>query len=127
MAQPCTCTAAIAGNQVAGRGQLNVKGGAPLKHIAFAVAASMALALAPVQPTLALSCSAGNVVWIEAYNSADGTYKKVSWQGGSRYFSGSGTDYVNTNRQSNGYLTITSNSSTKSASEFCVPIGVEFG
>lgn len=83
--------------------------------------------LCPAQPALALSCASGYVVWIEAYNSADGTYKEVFWQGGSRYFAGSGTDYINTYRQTNAYRSIDSSSSNKWATEFCVPDGVNFG
>ncbi len=97
-----------------------------LKRITLILAASLALALAPARPVLALSCASGYVVWIEAYNSADGSYKEVFWQGGSRYFAGSGTDYINTRRQTNAYRSIDSNSSNKWATEFCVPDGVDF-
>jgi len=72
-----------------------------VKRIPLIVAASLALMLVPARPALAGSCAPGHVVWIEAYNSADGTYKAVFWQGGSRYFAGSGTDYVNTHRRAN--------------------------
>lgn len=96
-----------------------------MKRIPLIVAASLALMLVPARPALAGSCAPGHVVWIEAYNSADGTYKAVFWQGGSRYFAGSGTDYVNTHRRANASLSIDSNSSSKSATEFCVPDGVE--
>jgi len=74
---------------------------------------------------LALTCPSGQVVWIEAYNSADGSYKQVYWQGGSRYFSGWGTDYIDTNRQANAFATVASDSSTKWASQYCVPEDVE--
>lgn len=30
---------------------------------------------------LALSCPSGHVVWVEAYNSSNGAYKQVYWQG----------------------------------------------
>ncbi len=96
-----------------------------MKRIVLAVAASVTLLLAPTQPVLALSCPSGKVVWIQAFNSPDGSYKQVSWQGGSQYFPGSGTHYVNTHRQSNAFVNITSNSSTTSVSEFCVPAGVD--
>lgn len=75
-------------------------------------------------PALALSCPAGKVVWISAYNSANGTYKHVSWHGGNQYFSGTGTHYVNTGRQSNSFVSIATDSSSKSYSEFCVLAGV---
>jgi len=97
-----------------------------MRRILPVIATSLVLTLAPAAPVLALSCASGYVVWIEAYNSADGTYKQVSWEGGSQYFSGSGTDYINTRRQTNAYVSVSSDSSTKWVSEFCVPAGVEF-
>lgn len=48
-----------------------------MKRIPLIVAASLALMLVPARPALAGSCAPGHVVWIEAYNSADGTYKAV--------------------------------------------------
>lgn len=84
------------------------------------------LLMTSAQTAFALSCTTGEVVWIRAYNSADGSYKQVSWQGGTQSFPGTGTDYINTNRQANGYLHIASDSATKSVSEFCVPDNVDF-
>ena len=72
------------------------------------------------RPATALSCAPDEVAWIKAYNSSDGTYKRVEWQGGSRYFAGTGTDYVNTYRRSNSYVTVTSDSDSKSGYDFCV-------
>lgn len=97
-----------------------------MKRTILSLAASLVLALGPAPPALALSCASGHVVWIEAYNSSDGSYKQVYWQGGSRYFAGSGTDYVNTGRRTNAYHSIDSNSSNKWTAEFCVPDGVDF-
>lgn len=96
-----------------------------MRRAAIATIASVLLVLAPAQPTLALSCPAGKVVWIQAYNSPDGTYKQVAWQGGSQYFPGTGTHYISTHRQANAFVNITSNSSSTSKSEFCVPAGVD--
>lgn len=81
--------------------------------------------LTGAQAALALSCPASHVVWVEAYNSSDGSYKRVSWQGGTQYFSGTGTDYVNTGRRTNSFADVESDSSTKWTSQFCVPVGVE--
>lgn len=79
----------------------------------------------PTDPALSLSCDTGSVVWIEAYNSGDGSYKHIYWQGGNRYFAGTGTDYINTHQASNAYVNIYSDSVTATASEYCVPEGVE--
>lgn len=100
-----------------------------LKRTLVLIAALLTLTLlfAPASAALQLlSCPSGQVVWIEAYNSSNGTYKQVSWQGGSRYFPGWGTDYINTNRQANAFASVESDSSTKWASQFCVPDGVDF-
>lgn len=59
----------------------------------FVLLIASALLMLPAQDALALSCPTGQVVWIKAYNSGDGSYKRVLWQGGSRYFAGTGTDY----------------------------------
>jgi hypothetical protein len=88
------------------------------------LALSVGLALAPATPALALMCPTGHVVWIKAYNSADGTYKEVYWQGGSQYFAGTGTDYINTGRMANSYASVSSNSTTAWVEEFCVRDGV---
>lgn len=96
-----------------------------MRRLLTLLALSAGLALAPATPALALTCPYGQVVWIKAYNSADGTYKQVSWQGGSQYFSGSGTHYVNTARRANSYASVNSNSTTSWVEEFCVPDGVD--
>ncbi len=97
-----------------------------MKRIFVVAALALALVAVPAMSALALACPSGQVVWIQAFNSSDGSYKHVHWQGGDRYFSGTGTDYINTNRQSNSFVNISSNSSSTSASEFCVPKGVDF-
>lgn len=97
-----------------------------MKRYLVLFAALLILVLVPAGTALALSCPSGQVVWIEAYNSSNGTYKQVYWQGGNRYFPGWGTDYINTNRQVNAFVSVESDSSTKWASQYCVPDGVEF-
>lgn len=97
-----------------------------MKRVLVVAALSAVLLVVPTRSALALSCPTGQVVWIQAYNSGDGTYKSVSWQGGSRHFAGTGTDYVNTNRQANAYVNIDSDSLSTSVSEFCAPDGVNF-
>lgn len=95
-----------------------------MKRLLTLLALSAGVALVPATPVLALTCPSGQVVWIRAYNSPDGTYKQVSWQGGTQYFSGSGTDYINTGRRANSYASVNSNSTTAWVEEFCVPDGV---
>lgn len=101
------------------------EGGTILRRALVLLAALAALLVAPAGTAWALTCPTGQVVWIEAYNSSNGTYKQVYWQGGSRYFPGTGTDYVNTGRQSTSFANVDSDSSTKWASPFCVPEGVD--
>lgn len=96
-----------------------------MKRIVLVAAVVTALLGLPAYEALALACPSGQVVWIEAFNSSDGSYKNVTWQGGSRSFPGAGTDYINTNRQANSFVNIASDSSSTSASEFCVPKGVD--